>query len=86
MKEVKIGKVAKFFAKPCVAAVDITEGSLAIGDTIHIKGHTTDFQQEVESMQIENEPVEEAGVGSSVGIKMKERVRPHDEVYKVEEE
>ncbi|GAI15070.1 unnamed protein product, partial [marine sediment metagenome] len=54
-----------------------------VGDTIHIKGHTTDFEQEIESMQIENEPVKEAKSGDSIGIKVKERVRPHDLVYKV---
>jgi len=54
-----------------------------VGDKIHIKGHTTDFEQVVESMQIENRPVEEAKAGDDVGIKVKERVRPNDTVYRV---
>lgn len=83
MSEIKVGEVVKFFAKPCVAAIVITEGTLKVGDTIHIKGHTTDFTQVVESMQINNQPVTEAKVGEDVGIKVKERVRPGDVAYKV---
>lgn len=82
MNEVKVGEVVKFFAKPSVAAIVITEGTLKIGDTIHIKGHTTDFTQVVDSMQINNQPVTEAKVGEDVGIKVKERVRPGDVAYK----
>jgi len=65
-----------------VAAVSLEKG-LSVGDKIHIKGHTTDFEQVVESMQIENRPVEEAKAGDDVGIKVKERVRPNDTVYRV---
>ncbi len=83
MNEVKVGEVVKFFAKPSVAAIVITEGTLKIGDMIHIKGHTTDFTQVVDSMQINNQPVNEAKVGEDVGIKVKERVRPGDIAYKV---
>ena len=52
MAEVKVGEVVKFFAKPSVAAVIVTEGTLKLGDTVHFKGHTTDFTQQIESMQI----------------------------------
>lgn len=85
MPEEKIGRVTDYFAKIGVAAVEITSGVLRIGDTIHIKGHTTDFQQVVDSMQIEKQPVQEAGPGQLVGIKVRDRVRDHDVVYKVVE-
>ncbi|MFH2013051.1 MAG: EF-Tu/IF-2/RF-3 family GTPase [Pseudomonadota bacterium] len=85
MAEKKTGEVIKFFAKPSVAAIKITEGSLKVGDTILIRGHTTDFQEEVRSMQIDNVQVEKAEVGQLIGIKVKDRVREGDTVYKVVE-
>jgi len=78
----EIGKVFTYFSKVGVAGIKLS-GDIAVGDTIRIKGFTTDFEQEVESMQIDREPVEKAGAGQSVGIKVKERVRPNDVVYKV---
>ena len=86
MKEIEIGKVADYFAKIGVVAIEITSEGLKVGDTLHITGHTTDFTQEVKSIQIEHEQVDEAPVGANVGIKVKERVRTHDKVYKVIEE
>jgi putative protease len=83
MPESKIGEVVKYFAKPGVAAIVITDDGLRAGDTIHFKGHTTDFTQKVDSMQIDNQPVEQASVGDDVGIKVTERVRPGDVAYKV---
>ena len=83
--ETQIGTVKQFFAKPSVAAIEITSGGVAIGDTIHIVGATTDFEQKVDSMEIDRKPVPNATVGQAVGIKVKERVRPHDRVLKVEE-
>ena len=85
MPESKIGEVVKFFAKPGVAAIVITDGGLKVGDTVHFKGHTTDFTQRVDSMQIDNQPVDEAGVGDDVGVKTSDRVRPGDVAYKVSE-
>lgn len=85
MEEKRIGTVVGYFAKIEVAAVQIEDGELRLGDTIHIKGHTTDFTQEVTSMQIEKQPVERAGTGDAVGIKVKDRVRKGDKVYKVVE-
>lgn len=82
--EVEVGRVIQFFAKPSVAAIDITTGSLAIGDMIKIKGATTDFEQKIESMEIDRSPVPSASAGQSVGVKVKERVRPHDKVFKVQ--
>jgi translation initiation factor IF-2 len=85
MEEEKVGLIIKFFAKPGVAAIELTDGSLSLGDKIRIKGHTTDFQQEVVSMQIENSSVDHAEVGSSIGIKVSDRVRSHDVVYRIKE-
>ncbi|MBW2148537.1 MAG: translation elongation factor-like protein [Deltaproteobacteria bacterium] len=81
-EEIKVGEVIKFFAKPSVAAVKITEGEVALGDTLHYMGHTTDFEETVNSLQIENQDVQKASAGDLVGIKVKERVREHDAVYK----
>jgi len=83
MEEKKIGEVIKFFGKIGVVAIRLSEGSLKVGDTIHIVGHTTDFTQSVDSMQIENKNVQEAGPGADIGIKVKGRAREHDVVYKV---
>ena len=83
MPEEKVGKVAKFFAKPGVAAIEITDGTLSIGDKIKIKGHTTDFEDTISSMQEDNEPIEKAAPGQLIGIKVKDRVREHDIVYKI---
>ncbi len=86
MPEEKVGEVVKFFAKPVVAAIKVTAGGLRIGDKIKIRGHTTDFEDEIASMQVDNQSVEKADVGDLVGIKVKDRVREHDEIYKITEE
>jgi len=86
MVEEKIGIVEHFFTKIGVAAIRITDGELKIGDTIHIVGATTDFRQKVESMQINKQPVDVAKPGDEIGIKVIDRVREHDVVYKVKEE
>ncbi|MBS3906149.1 MAG: hypothetical protein KGZ49_03840 [Syntrophaceae bacterium] len=83
MEEKKVGQVIKFFGKIGVAAIRISEGSLKVGDPIHIVGHTTDITQTVDSMQIENSNVQEAGPGADIGIRVKDKVREHDIVYKV---
>jgi len=83
MEEKKVGEVIKFFGKISVAAIRLSEGSLKVGDTIHIVGHTTDLTATVESMQIENNNVQEAGPGADIGIKMKGKVRENDVVYKM---
>ncbi len=82
MPEVVIGKVSDFFAKPVVAGIELT-GTLKLGDKIHIKGHTTDMELTVDSMQIDNVDVEEAKAGDSVGIKISDRARRGDTVYLV---
>lgn len=82
MPEVEIGKVSDFFAHPVVAGIELT-APLKKGDKIHIVGHTTDMEMTVESMQINNMNVEQAKAGDAVGIKVKDRVRRGDTVFKV---
>jgi putative protease len=82
MPEERVGRVNDYFARIGVAGIDL-EGTLRVGDRIHIKGHTTDFEQTVESMQIEHEAVQEAHAGQAVGVKVRERCRDGDIVYKV---
>lgn len=86
MVEEKIGEVEHYFTNVSAAAITITNGELNIGDTIHIVGATTDFTQEVNSMEIDRDPVEKVTPGDDVGIKVKNRVRENDVVYKVVEE
>ena len=83
MAEVLIGKVTDYFAKIGVAALVIENGELSLGDIIHFVGYTTDFEQKINSMQIENQAVDSAKTGDGVGIKVKDRVRHGDKVYKV---
>jgi putative protease len=83
MEEKKVGEVVKFFGKINVAAIRLSEGVLKVGDKIHVVGHTTDVTQTVDSIQIENKSVQEAGPGADIGIKVKDRMREHDIVYKV---
>jgi len=82
--EKKIGTVDDFYAKVSVAAFKLDEG-LAVGDTIHIQGHTTNLTQKIVSMQIDRKDVQQANQGDSVGIKVESRVRKGDIVYKVVE-
>jgi translation elongation factor EF-1alpha len=81
-EEEEIGRVRDYFARIGVIGIDLT-GKLKVGDTIHVQGHTTDITQLVESMQIEHESVQEAGPGDSVGIKIPDRCRAGDRVYRV---
>jgi putative protease len=83
MAEEKIGEVVKFFAKPSVAAVKITSGELNVGESVKYFGHTTDFTDKVESMEVDNKKIEKAVPGDYIGIKTSDRVRPGEEVYRV---
>ena len=85
MPEEQVAVIVKFFAKPSVAALEVTNGSIKIGDLLRYKGHTSDFTEEITSMEVDNQPVDEAKVGDLVGVKVKERVRENDKVYKVVE-
>ena len=82
MPEKVVGMVSDFFAHPVVAGIDLT-GTLKAGDKIHILGHTTDLEFVVSSMQINNADVAKAKAGDAVGIKVNDRVRSGDKVYKV---
>jgi len=85
MQEIAVGKVSKYFGHVGVAALEITGAGFKVGDTLRFKGHTTDFTQTVESMQVEHLVVTEAKPGDSIGLKVKDRVRPHDLIFKVTE-
>ena len=80
MAEVVIGTVSDFFARISVAGIDLT-APLKVGDTIHIKGHTTDIMMQVQSMQIDNVNITEAKTGDAVGIKLTDRARKGDTVF-----
>ena len=85
MAEEQVAVIVKFFAKPSVAALEVTNGSIKRGDLLRYKGHTTDFTEEVASMEMDNQDIEEAKVGDLVGVKVKERLRENDKVYKIVE-
>ena len=82
MAEKEIGRVSSYFSHVSVAAIKLA-GKLKVGDKIHIKGHTTDFETEVKTMQIEKESLKEAKKGDHIGIKVSEKVRPNDAVFLV---
>lgn len=84
--EEEIGRITHYFSRIGVGVLELTAGELRVGDTIHIKGHTTDFYQKVESMQVEHEPVNMAKKGDSVGLKVIDHVREHDKVFRVLED
>ncbi len=81
--EQAIGTITHYYSHLCVAVVQINKGKLTVGDIIHIKGHTTDFTQTIESMEYEHRHIDQAPAGQSVGIKVKDHVREHDIVYLV---
>ena len=83
MPEVEVGTITDFFSRPVVAGVQLT-GTLKVGERIHIKGATTDLELVVESIQLNNAPVAQGSAGQAVGIKVPDRVRRGDRVYRVE--
>ena len=85
MEKDQVGVVVNYYAKPSVAAIKVTSGSIKKGDLLKYKGHTTDFTEEVASIEINNQPLEEAKADDLIGIKVGERVRENDKVYKVVE-
>ncbi len=80
----EIGKITHYFAKIGVAVVELAK-DLNVGDVVRVKGITTDFKQPVKSMQVEHKDVEKGKKGQAIGMKVKEKVREHDKLYKVEE-
>ena len=85
MEEKLIGKVTHYFTNIGVGVIEITENSLKVGDSIRFKGATTDFEQKIESMQIEHENVDEAKAGQTIGLKTEQSIRENDQVYKMVE-
>ena len=83
MTETRIGTVTHYWNHLHVAGVAISDGELREGDRIHIKGHTSDFEQEVDSMQIDHEKVRVAKAGDEIGLGVIEHAREHDIVYRV---
>jgi hypothetical protein len=81
--EERVGFVTHYYGHLSVAAIRLESGSLRVGDTIRILGHTSDFRQRIESMQIEHQPVTEAGRRQEIGLKVTEHARENDDVYKV---
>ena len=84
MKEKLIGKITHYFTNIGVAVVEITDGELNVNDKIHIKSDVNEFEQTIDSMQVEHENVEKAKKGEAVGLKVEKPVREGDEVFKVE--
>ncbi len=83
MERKKVGEIFHFFGKISVAAIRLTDDSLAIGDTVQIQGPTTNLEQTVDTLQIEHANVSRADRGQEVGMKVRERVREKDFVYKI---
>jgi len=83
VSEQLVGSVTHFFNKAGVIAIEMSEGELKVGDTIHVVGHLTDFTETVDSMQIEHEQKEVVKKGDLVGIKVVGKARPGDDVYRV---
>jgi len=83
MERVKVGEVFHYYGKIGVAAIRLTDGALAVGDQIQIQGPTTNLSQSVDTMEIEHASVKRAEVGQEVGIRVTDRVRKKDLVYRV---
>ena len=78
-----IGEVTHYFPKVRASVIKVSKGEINMGDTIYIKGHTTNFKQKVGSMQINHVPIKKAKKGDEIGLLVKKRVRGGDTVYKV---
>ncbi len=82
MQEIEIGKITHYYGNISVGLIELSD-TLKLGETIHIKGHSSDFTQSIDSMQIEHADVPEAKSGDVIGIRVAQKVHPHDKVYKV---
>ncbi len=78
-----IGEITHFFPHVKAAVIKLKKGSLVLGETIYVKGHTTDFEQKITSMQVNHKPIDSATKGQEVGLKIKGRARHGDKVYKI---
>ncbi|OGX40955.1 MAG: hypothetical protein A2984_01795 [Omnitrophica WOR_2 bacterium RIFCSPLOWO2_01_FULL_41_12] len=82
MEEKEIGKITHYYSHISVGIIELSD-ALKVGESIHIKGHSSDFTQSIDSMQIEHASVPEAKSGDVIGIRVSQKVHPHDKVYKV---
>lgn len=82
-KQEIIGRVTHYFPKVRAAVIKITKGTIDLGDTLYIKGYTTDFKQKVASIQIDHVPIKRAGRPQEIGLRVRSRVRRGDLVYKI---
>ncbi|MFQ6044986.1 MAG: EF-Tu/IF-2/RF-3 family GTPase [Gemmatimonadales bacterium] len=85
MAEQLVGMVTHFFKGPSVAVVKVEEGEISVGDQVHFVGHTTDFTETINSMEVEHQKVQQAKAGDEVAVQVVARARVHDKVYKVTE-
>lgn len=85
MREEKVGSVSHYYGEIGVAGITMT-GYLHVGDTIHIKGHTSNFTQTVDSMQLDHSQIDSAEAGDQIGVRVTDRVRIHDEVFRLVDE
>lgn len=83
MTEQEIGSVTHYFDRPGVAVIKLTAGEIAVGDTVRFLGHTSDFTEQVTSMEVDHQTVSRASAGDEVAVKVIARARPHDKVLKV---
>ncbi len=86
MSEQLIGTVTHFFKGPSVAVVSITDGEIAVGDEVRFKGHTSDFTERINSMEVDHKKVDRAKKGEEVAILVVARARPHDQVFRLKPE
>lgn len=83
MAEQLVGTVTHYFGKPKVAIIEISAGKLHVGDTIHVAGHTSDFTQQIGSMEIDHAAVDSAKKGDVIGVQVSDRAHEHDQVFRV---
>jgi translation initiation factor IF-2 len=83
MPEQLVGTVVHYFKGPSVAIVRLTEGEVAVGDRVRFHGHTTEFSEQIASMELNHQKVERAAAGEEVAIQVTDRARQHDQVFKV---
>ena len=81
--EERIGVVTHYYSHPSVATIRLESGTLRVGDMVHIRGHTTDFSQKVESLEVNHAPATEVGPNDDFGLKVVEHTREHDVVFKM---
>ncbi|MGH0038035.1 MAG: translation elongation factor-like protein [Myxococcota bacterium] len=79
----RVGVVEHYYGEPGAAIVSLDTGTIAVGDTLHFRGHTTDFYQRIDRIELDHQSVESANAGQKAGVHVSQRVREHDEVFKL---